>query len=67
MPETTINLVDALRGQQAQGRRLLAQKVLIGDTPKTTLSQIQAEVTELQRLLAELEWAIQGHLQRGHE
>jgi hypothetical protein len=67
MAETTINLVDALRGQQAQLRRLLAQKVLIGDTPKTTLSQIQAEVTELQRLLAELEGAIQGHLQRGHE
>jgi hypothetical protein len=67
MPETTIKLVDALRGQQAQLRRLLAQKVLIGDTPKTALSQMQAEVTELQRLLAELEGAIQGHLQRGHE
>ena len=58
MPETTINMVDALRGQQAQLRRLLAQKVLIGDAPKTTLSEMQAEVTELQRLLAELEGAI---------
>jgi hypothetical protein len=67
MPETTINMVDALRGQQAQLRRLLAQKVLICDSPKTTLSEMQAQVTELQRLLAELEGAIQDHLQRGHE
>ena len=67
MPETTINMVDALRGQQAQLRRLLAQKALIGDAPKTTLSEMQAEVTELQRLLAELEGAIQDQLQRGHK
>jgi hypothetical protein len=63
MAETTINMVDALRGQQAQLRRLLAQKVLIGDAPKTTLSETQGQVTELQRLLAELEGAIQEHLQ----
>jgi hypothetical protein len=63
MAETTINMVDALRGQQAQLRRLLAQKVLIGGAPKTTLSEMQAQVTELQRLLAELEGAIQAHLQ----
>ena len=67
MAETTINMVDALRGQQAQLRRLLAQKVLIGDAPMTTLSEMQAQVTELQRLLAELEGAIQDHLQRSHK
>jgi hypothetical protein len=67
MVETTIHMVDALRGQQAQLRRLLAQKVLIGDAPKTTLTEMQAQVTELQRLLAELEGAIQDHLQRGHK
>jgi len=32
-----------------------------------SLSEMQAQVTELQRLLAELEGAIQDHLQRGHE
>jgi hypothetical protein len=63
--ETTINMVDALRGQQAQLRRLLAQKVLIGDAPKTTLSEMQALVIELRRLLAELERAIQDQLQQG--
>ena len=67
MAETTIHMVDALRGQQAQLRRLLAQKVLIGDAPKTTLTEMQAQVTELQRLLAELEGAIQDQLQRGHK
>ena len=67
MTETTINMADALRGQQAQLRCLSAQKVLIGDAPKTTLSEMQAQVTELQRLLAELEGAIQDQLQRGRK
>jgi hypothetical protein len=65
MAGTSINMVDALRGQQDQLRRLLAQKVLIGNAPKTMLSEMQAQVTELQRLLAELERAIQDQLQRG--
>ena len=65
--ETTISMVDALRGQQAQLRRLLAQKVLIGDAPKTTLSEMQALVIELRRLLAELERAIQDQLQQGRK
>jgi hypothetical protein len=65
--ETTINMVDALRGQQAQLRRLLAQKVLIGDAPKTTLSEMQALVIELHRLLAELERAIQDQLHQGRK
>jgi hypothetical protein len=51
----TADMVDALRGQQAELRRLLAQKVLIGDALKTTLSEMQALVIELRRLLAELE------------
>jgi hypothetical protein len=64
MAETSISMVDALRGQQAQLRRLLAQKVLIGEAPKTMLSEMQAQVTELHRLLVELEGAIQDQLQR---
>jgi hypothetical protein len=63
----TADMVDALRGQQAQLRRLLAQKVLIGDAPKTTLSEMQALVIELRRLLAELERAIQDQLQQGRK
>jgi Mg2+ and Co2+ transporter CorA len=64
MAETSINMVDALRGQQDQLRRLIAQKGLIGGAPKGTLSEMQAQVTELKRLLAELENVIQGQLQR---
>jgi replicative DNA helicase len=63
--ETTINMIDALRGQQEQLKRLLKQKILISDAPKATLSEMEAQVTELQRLLTELEKAIQDQLQRG--
>jgi hypothetical protein len=55
MAETTINIIDALRGQEAQLRRLLAQKVLISEAPRPQLSEIEAQVTELKRLLNELE------------
>jgi len=53
--ETSINIIDALRGQEAQLRRLLAQKVLISEAPRPQLSEIEAQVTELKRLLNELE------------
>jgi hypothetical protein len=65
MAETAINIVDALRGQQEQLKRLLAQPVWISDAPKATLSEMEAQVTELQRLLTKLEKAIQDQLQRG--
>jgi hypothetical protein len=64
MAETSINIMDALRGQQAQLRRLIAQKALISDAPESTLLDMQAQVTELQRLLAELEVVIQEQVQR---
>jgi hypothetical protein len=44
MRETTINIIDALRGQQEQLKRLLAQKVLISDAPRIDLSEIEAQV-----------------------
>ena len=64
MAETTINIIDALRGQEAQLRRLLAQKVLISEAPRPQLSEIDAQVTELKRLLNELEKVIQDQLAR---
>jgi hypothetical protein len=64
MRETTINIIDALRGQQEQLKRLLAQKVLISDAPRIDLSEIEAQVIEIKRLLAEFEKVIQDHLQR---
>ena len=64
MRETTINIIDALRGQQEQLKRLLAQ-VLISNAPRPDLSEIEAQVIEIKRLLAEFEKAIQDQLQRG--
>jgi hypothetical protein len=65
MAESAINIVDALRGQQEQLKRLLAQKMWISDAPKATLSEIEAQVSELKRLLAQLESDIQDQLRRG--
>ena len=65
MAESTINIVDALRGQQEQLKRLIAQKMLISEQPKATLSEIDAQIGELQRLLAQLESDIQDQLKEG--
>jgi hypothetical protein len=65
MAESAINIVDALRGQQEQLKRLLMQKMWISDAPKATLSEIEAQVSELKRLLAQLESDIQDQLRRG--
>ena len=65
MAETAINIIDALRGQQEQLKRLLAQPVWISDAPKATLSEMEAQVSEIKRLLTELEKLIQDQLERG--
>jgi hypothetical protein len=65
MAESAINIVDALRGQQEQLKRLLTQKMWISDASKATLSEIEAQVSELKRLLAQLESDIQDQLRRG--
>lgn len=65
MAETTISIIDALRGQQAQLRRLVAQKELIAAATKPDLSEIEAEIVELKRLLSELGTIIQSHIKRG--
>ena len=65
MAETIINIIDALRGQEAQLRRLLAQKVLISEATRPQLSEMEAQVMELKRLLNELEKVIQDQLKRG--
>jgi uncharacterized protein involved in exopolysaccharide biosynthesis len=65
MAETRFNMVDALRGQQEQLKRLIAQKMLITTAPKATLNEMEAQIGELKRLLAELEKDIQNELKRG--
>jgi hypothetical protein len=65
MAETTINMIDALQGQVAQLRRLLAQKLWISQAPKATLSEMEAQVAQIKALIAELEKDIRDQLQRG--
>jgi hypothetical protein len=60
--ETTINIIDALRGQQEQLKRLVAQPVWISKAQRSTLSEMEAQVTELRRLLIELEKIIQDQI-----
>jgi hypothetical protein len=62
MPEDRVNIVDALRGQQEQLNRLIAQKMWISDAPDATLSEIKAQLGELKRLLAQLESDIRDQL-----
>jgi hypothetical protein len=65
MAENRVNIVDALRGQQEQLKRLIAQKIWIGDAPNATLSEIDAQLSELQRLLAQLQSDVQDQLKKG--
>jgi hypothetical protein len=65
MPETRISIVDALRGQQEQLKRLIAQKIWISDASKAALSEVEAQLVELKRLIAQLESDIQDQLRKG--
>ena len=48
-----------------QLKRLIAQKIWISDASKATLAEIEAQVIELKRLLAQLETDIQNQIKRG--
>jgi hypothetical protein len=64
MAETTINVLNALQGQQAQLKRLIAQKMWISDAPRATLTEMAAQVTQIEALLAEIGTDIQDQLKR---
>jgi hypothetical protein len=60
--ETRINVVDALRGQQEQLKRLIAQKIWISEAPKPTLAEIESQLGELRRLIGQLESDIRAQM-----
>jgi hypothetical protein len=64
MAETTINVLNALQGQQAQLKRLIAQKMWISEAPKATLTEMDAQVKQIKALLAEIGTEIQAQLKR---
>ena len=65
MAEDRVNIVDALHGQQEQLKRLIAQKMWISDAPKATLLEIKGQLSELKRLLAQLQSDVQYQLKKG--
>jgi hypothetical protein len=65
MAEDRVNIVDALRGQQEQLKRLIAQKIWISDAPKATLLEIDVQLSELKRLLVQLQSDVQDQLKKG--
>src|SRR5436190_15874485 len=66
MAEDRVNIVDGLRGQQEQLKRLIAQKIWIRDARKATLTEIDAQLSELKRLLAQLQSDVQDQLKKGN-
>jgi hypothetical protein len=64
MTETTINVLNALQGQQAQLKRLIAQKMWISNAPKATLAEMNAQVAQIKALLDEIENDIRDQLKR---
>ena len=64
MAETKISVTDALRGQQEQLKRLIAQEIWVSEASKETLSEVAAQVTELKRLLDQLDGQIRDQLTR---
>jgi hypothetical protein len=64
MAETTMNVLNALQGQQAQLKRLIAQKMWISDAPRATLTEMAAQVTQIEALLAEIGTDSQDQLKR---
>jgi hypothetical protein len=62
MAETNINVTDALRGQQEQLKRLIAQPNWLREASDATLSEISAQINELKRLLEELQSEVERQL-----
>jgi gas vesicle protein len=62
MTETNINVTDALRGQQEQLKRLIAQQNWLREASNATLEEISAQVNELKRLLDELQSEVERRL-----
>jgi hypothetical protein len=62
MAETNISVTDALKGQQEQLKRLIAQRNWLRDAPNATLSEISAQINELRRLLEELQVEVRRQL-----
>jgi gas vesicle protein len=62
--DTAINIIDGLKGQHAQLRRLLAQRMWINEASKATLAELENQIAQIKTVLLELEEDIQDQLKR---
>jgi hypothetical protein len=62
--DTAINIIDGLKGQHAQLRRLLAQRMWINEASKATLAELENQIAQIKTVLLELEKEIQDQLKR---
>jgi hypothetical protein len=62
--DTAINIIDGLKGQHAQLRRLLAQRMWINEASKATLAELENQIAQIKTVLLELEKDIQDQLKR---
>jgi hypothetical protein len=60
--DSSINIVDGLKGQYVQLRRLLAQQSWIARASRDTLSEIETQLTQIKSVVAELERIIVAQL-----
>jgi hypothetical protein len=51
--ETAINIIDGLKGQHAQLRRLLAQRMWIKEASKATLAELENQIAQIKTVLLE--------------
>lgn len=54
-----INIVESLKEQRAQLKRLLDSKLWISDTPKPTLNEMASQVAQMKSIIEELDRLIQ--------
>lgn len=57
---TQIDLIDALKQQQAQLRRLLDAKMWISRAPTATREEMSAQIASIKSLIQELEGVVQA-------
>jgi hypothetical protein len=65
--DTSINIVDDLKGQHLQLRRLLAKQSWIASASRDTLSEIDTQLTQIKSVLRELERVIAASRTRKQE
>lgn len=57
---TTVDLLEALKQQRAQLKRLLEAKIWISNAPKAMIEEMETQLTQMRSLIQELDDLIQA-------